>query len=204
MKELPDETEGLLVVSSLERAQQNARNFEFVLTIEDPGLASPLRMPAAGGVQEVLTFHDIDAAIAGWNEPQEEHLARILSFARRSHGRSLLVHCQSGVSRSTAATIAILADRLGWQDPPRVIALARACHENGNPGANFLPNQEILRLADRLLSTGGRLVQALAAAEEKDPRTARLRGAYQRLMRFKAARSVSSWPADTKMATWSG
>lgn len=189
MMDLEEETEGLVVVSSLENARRRANTFDFVLTIEDPDLVRPLRVsPSKASLQEVLSFHDIDTQIPGWEMPRDEHLASILTVARRSRGRSLLVHCQSGVSRSTAATIAVLTERLGWRDPSKVIALAGACHELGNPGANFLPNLEIVRLADRQLSTGGALGHALAVAEEGSPRVLKLRSAYQRLMRYKASR----------------
>ena len=61
-----------------------------------------------------LGVNDIVDAEAGDNPPARSHVRELLDFSRAWEGHDpILVHCWAGVSRSMAATYAILCDRLG-------------------------------------------------------------------------------------------
>jgi predicted protein tyrosine phosphatase len=86
----------------------------------------------------------------------EEDVQRIIQLAEqlRSLNGKVLIHCEAGVSRSTAAALIIYACWLGrgreHEAMERVIAR--------RPIA--IPNRRMVKLADGLLQLGGRLVQA--------------------------------------------
>jgi predicted protein tyrosine phosphatase len=86
--------------------------------------------------------------------PTAEDIDRLIRFARGvdvSRG-ALLVHCQAGISRSTAAALIVLSVVLG----PGKAADAARCVKRAVPGAR--PNTRMLALADRAL--GARLAEA--------------------------------------------
>ena len=86
----------------------------------------------------------------------EDDVQRIIELARHLESSSgkVLIHCEAGVSRSTAAALIIYAFWLGQgrerEAMERVIAQ--------RPYA--IPNRRMVRLADTLLQLDGRLVQA--------------------------------------------
>jgi predicted protein tyrosine phosphatase len=87
----------------------------------------------------------------------EEDIWRIIRLAEglRSKTGRVLIHCEAGVSRSTAAALIMYAYWLGpggeWEAMERVRAQ--------RPVA--FPNRRMVELADRLLVRGGRLVGVL-------------------------------------------
>jgi len=86
----------------------------------------------------------------------QDDVQRIIQLAKQLESTSgkVLIHCEAGVSRSTAAALIIYACWLGQgrerEAMERVIA-QRPC---------AIPNRRMVRLADSLLQLGGRLVQA--------------------------------------------
>ena len=86
----------------------------------------------------------------------EDDVQRIIELARHLESASgkVLIHCEAGVSRSTAAALIIYTCWLGpgreREAMERVIA-QRPC---------AIPNRRMVRLADSLLQRDGRLVQA--------------------------------------------
>ena len=89
----------------------------------------------------------------------EEDIRRIIHMAdglRRDTGR-VLIHCEAGVSRSSAAALIMYAC---WLGPGREQeAMDRVLSQR--PIA--MPNRRMVELADRLLERGGQLVNALSA-----------------------------------------
>jgi predicted protein tyrosine phosphatase len=86
----------------------------------------------------------------------EEDVQRIVHLAEQlqSYNGKVLIHCEAGVSRSTAAALIIYACWLGQgrehEAMERVIAQ--------RPYA--IPNRRMVKLADSLLQLDGRLVEA--------------------------------------------
>jgi predicted protein tyrosine phosphatase len=118
-------------------------------------IETPAGFPAAQHLR--LAMHDI-ADPGGDQAPARGHVERLLAFGRGwDAGAPMLVHCWAGVSRSTAASYAVLCDRLGpgaEQDIAQEIR-ARAPHAQ--------PNRLIVRLADDALGRGGAMVRAIDA-----------------------------------------
>jgi predicted protein tyrosine phosphatase len=88
----------------------------------------------------------------------EEDILQIVRLAEdlRSDTGRVLIHCEAGVSRSSAAALIMYAH---WLGPGREReAMARVLSQR--PVA--IPNRRMIELADRLLDRGGRLVDALA------------------------------------------
>ena len=92
----------------------------------------------------------------------EHDIQQIITLARqlRSITGRVLIHCEAGVSRSTAAALIIYAC---WLGPGRELeAMERVLAQR--PIA--IPNRRMVALADRLLGRNGRLTLVL---DEKAP-----------------------------------
>jgi predicted protein tyrosine phosphatase len=90
----------------------------------------------------------------GATEEDVWQIIRLAEALRSGTGR-VLIHCEAGVSRSTAAALIMYACWLGpgceWEAMERVLAQ--------RPEA--IPNSRMVRLADRLLERRGRLSEVL-------------------------------------------
>ena len=84
-------------------------------------------------------------------------VADTLDFGRKHLGASLLIHCNAGVARSTAAALAILCDRLG---PGRE---QEALDEMLRLRPIAVPNLLMVQHTDNLLGRGGALVACVDA-----------------------------------------
>jgi predicted protein tyrosine phosphatase len=86
----------------------------------------------------------------------EEDIRRIVNLAEqlRSESGTLLIHCEAGMSRSTATALVIYACWLGRGSEDE--AMRRVIAKR--PGA--VPNRRMVALADRLLALDGRLLLA--------------------------------------------
>lgn len=157
-----------ITVSAMGWAQRHKRDgFDAIISIQDITLHNGVRFHSEPHPDHlVLRFADMDrAGPAGWEDHPElrlataEHVEAALSFAR---GRNaLLVHCHAGVSRSTAMTCAILAERLG---PGRE---AEAVEQTFIIRNIAVPNLHIIGLADAILGREGRLLAALESYEQQ-------------------------------------
>ena len=129
-----------------------------IVSIIDPGwpaIAALSRLPASRVHR--FNFNDVIA-------PRDEHdtlpdsqavraIVRAGRAIRDDDPRHLLVHCQMGVSRSSAAMLVILSEG----HPGDEMAVAERIMDR-RPQA--WPNSLILELADRELERNGRLVEA--------------------------------------------
>jgi predicted protein tyrosine phosphatase len=104
----------------------------------------------------ILGMDDIAEAADGQTLPADEHVARLLEFARSWDRKApMVVHCFAGISRSTAAAF-VTACALNPQRDEAAIALAI---RDASPTA--MPNTRIVSIADRLLKRDGRMVRAV-------------------------------------------
>lgn len=146
-------------ISGLSWALRHKREFDAVLTIEDPGHHSrQLRFHRNPHPHHlILQFFDLDYAIPDpYHKPwmtlaSRENIAAAIAFGQQH--ANLLIHCRAGVSRSTAVAMTILA-ALG--DDPQ---LALTTMLQLRPIA--VPNRHVIALADDMLGYDGKLLEAL-------------------------------------------
>src|SRR5437868_836362 len=97
-----------------ELSLHSGRNFSHVLSILDPGWPEPEIFSAFDmHHRTTLNFHDVVEELPGYVTPSKEHLQAILQFgenlASRDGEAAVLIHCHAGISRSTAAIMALMA-----------------------------------------------------------------------------------------------
>ena len=101
-----------------------------------------------------LSFHDITETRPGLVAPDHAVMQAVLDFGREARGRTMLIHCWAGISRSSAAAYAIACDRNpGFE---RNIA-----EELRRRAPSVTPNRLMVSLADDLLGRGGRMAEAI-------------------------------------------
>ena len=131
-----------------------------VLSLLDPGWPEPESLGVVAPHRRLdLRFHDIVDPLPGLRRPGQRDVAGVLDFARAlaaAPQAHLLVHCQKGLSRSTASLALILAQARG--DWPADALLAEVVRLR--PRA--WPNLRIIELGDALLGRDGSLVAAVA------------------------------------------
>ena len=96
------------------------------------------------------------------NIPSRLEVEKALWFGRsalQEAGSRLLVHCSAGMSRSPAIAIALATDFAGPGSEEAAVEFVMT----RRPIA--VPNQLVVRLADDILSRGGRLSKALETVE---------------------------------------
>jgi predicted protein tyrosine phosphatase len=171
-------------------ARRHKRDFDAVLTIEDPlerwGVRFHLPTRPA---HLILQFLDLDEPL-----PSDDPKYRLADLADVEAGlvfardrQRLLVHCRAGISRSTAMTLGILTERLG--DPAAAFAEVLRLQPHA------VPNRHIVRLLDHVLNLDGTLDTMIQAWEK--PAHQRLRALNRRAISanvLTAYRSLRSHP----------
>jgi predicted protein tyrosine phosphatase len=159
LKSHPLAFSGLTVCGLDELEGHSACGVTHVLSIIDPDWPEPPAFDAFGPhFRATFRFHDVIEAAPGIVAPKKTDVEAILAFGRDAgEMRRLLIHCHAGVSRSTAATLMILAQ----------------AHARSNEGSlvdwllkmrpQAWPNSRMVAFADELLGRNGRLTAALAA-----------------------------------------
>jgi predicted protein tyrosine phosphatase len=137
-----------LIVCSLVAAPEviAARRPSHVISLLSPDLMAGLDhgMPEANHLR--LTVDDIAQAEPGLIAPDEAMVAGLLGFARGWDAQSpRVVHCLAGVSRSTAAALAIVCDRNPHMSERELAKMLR------RRAPHAFPNRRIVALADHLL-----------------------------------------------------
>ena len=96
------------------------------------------------------------------NAPTRNHVATILDWGSRLPKDAVVVHCEAGVSRSTAAALALLVQRHGIDKIQECVNILLSVRPQA------CPNPVISKFADELLHCNGRLfVAAEKVAFEK-------------------------------------
>jgi predicted protein tyrosine phosphatase len=132
------------------------RGVTHVLSILDPEWPEPAAFQAFDPhFRATLRFHDAIEPDPGVLLPERSDVEAILAFGRdAAEAGSLLIHCHAGISRSTAATLMILAQARPHEGEDE---LAERLLQN-RPQA--WPNSRMIEFADELLDRRGRLVAA--------------------------------------------
>lgn len=131
-----------------------------LLSILDPGFSEVEQFERGLHARLTLYFDDILGPRPGLVAPNASHLAALLTFGRNLPDNDpvhLLVHCHAGISRSTAAMAALLAQANPDADEHAV--MAHLAHIRPQAWPNLL----MVSLADEHLGRRGRLVEALGA-----------------------------------------
>ncbi|WP_066477864.1 MULTISPECIES: NUDIX domain-containing protein [unclassified Sphingomonas] len=144
-----------------ELERQAADTFTHLVSIRDPG-TDPPSICASFSDDRLLSleFDDVIEPAAGKVLPQPEHMAEILRFGRRviEHPNArTLVHCHGGISRSTAAAIALMAQAEPGADELAIMEMVAEARTLA------WPNSRLIGFADGQLGRGGGLSSALTA-----------------------------------------
>jgi predicted protein tyrosine phosphatase len=106
----------------------------------------------------VLGMDDIPEPADGYVAPCEEHVEKLLAFARGwDRSTPLVVHCYAGISRSTAGAF-VTACALNPGRPE--LRIAQELRQRSDTAS---PNRRIVAIADQLLGRNGRMVDAVEA-----------------------------------------
>lgn len=142
---------------------QSERRVTHVLSLLDPDRAELDAFGTYGEHHRVtLRFHDILGPAQGQTHPVPEHVEQILQFgeslkeglSERVEGH-LLVHCHMGISRSTAAMVALMAQNDADSGEDALFARLREVRPQA------WPNSIMIGFADEQLGRSGRLTEAL-------------------------------------------
>jgi predicted protein tyrosine phosphatase len=131
-----------------------------VLSLLDPGWPDPEALAAYPAHRRLdLRFYDLCDALPGLRRPEPPDIDALLAFGRElaAPGAHLLVHCQMGLSRSTAALALVLAQAWRERTADEIVAAVVALRPHA------WPNLRIIELGDALLQRKGALIAAVAA-----------------------------------------
>ena len=117
--------------------------------------------PAPAGFDNVAPRHRF--LFADTNDdagPAVEDVERLILAAQSLKERSgrVVIHCQAGISRSTAAATIFYAVLLGEGEEEEAIARVLAAREIA------IPNRRMIQIADELLERDGTLIAAVKKA----------------------------------------
>ena len=144
-----------------ELARYRERGVSHLISILDPG--HPMPPDWSSHPEEArleLRFHDVIEEDEGMVAPMHAHIETLFAFgADLLHAPAdsvhLLVHCHAGVSRSTAATILLLASARPEADAHDIVRTVADVRRNA------WPNLRMIEIGDELLGRGGELIGAL-------------------------------------------
>jgi predicted protein tyrosine phosphatase len=132
------------------------RGVTHILSILDPEWPDPEAFQAFDPhFRATLRFHDAIEPGPDILLPQKADVEAILTFGRdAAEAGGLLIHCHAGISRSTAATLMILAQAHPNEDEDELADRLLQSRRQA------WPNSRMMAFADELLDRRGRLMAA--------------------------------------------
>lgn len=96
-------------------------------------------------------FHDIESPLRKYILPEKEHIERVLNFSKDFNDDDrVLIHCQAGISRSSAVCILVLIQH--------GMTIKEAFDHTISIRETMCPNRLILSYGDELLVMNGEIV----------------------------------------------
>jgi len=145
-----------------------------VISINDPGENPPANLSNHNGEHLVLSFYDLTKIRGDMILPSHNDMVQIIDFAKlvnkafndseNKDNVNVLVHCGAGISRSSAAALAILAQRL----EPSQESADLAINQLLDVKQQILPNRRMVTLIDRILGYNRNLLRSLESNIIKD------------------------------------
>jgi predicted protein tyrosine phosphatase len=131
----------------------NRQGIDAVISIGDVTEQPPAGFRYVSRRLRLIFEDEVSAATGG---PSLEDISSIIDFGRTIDFQKnrVLIHCQAGISRSSAAAVIVLAAVFGAPMIREIANFLRRVYPNCSP------NQLMLRLADIQLDTGGALQRA--------------------------------------------
>ncbi len=161
-----------ITICGLTELRQHARaRVSHVLSILDPEFPEPAVFADYGAHAKLeLRFDDIIEERAAQRAPQSGDIEALLGFGRSldaEAGAHLLVHCHMGISRSTASTALLLAQKCPAAPADEIFTQLLALRPQ------IWPNLRMLEMGDQILGRQGALVAGAAKLYrvqiERDP-----------------------------------
>jgi predicted protein tyrosine phosphatase len=134
------------------------RGVTHILSILDPEWPDPAEFQAFDPhFRAIMRFHDAIEPGPDVLLPQRSDVEAILTFGRdAAEAGGLLIHCHAGISRSTAATLMILAQAHPDEGEDELVDRLLQTRSQA------WPNSRMIAFADDLLDRRGRLAAAVA------------------------------------------
>jgi len=130
-------------------------SFDAVISIGDPGDKIPhgFKFVPYRMRLEFEDTEDDEYSLA----PNRDDIERIVKFAKYSKEREddrLMIHCEAGQSRSSAAGFIYFATLLGpGSEDDAMVEMMRCCHQKG-----ICPNELMISIADEILNRDGEMM----------------------------------------------
>lgn len=133
---------------------------EHLVSISDPKDGPPREVESHHGRKLVLVFDDYSDPASGIVLPSQNDVERVVEFSKGIRpGEYVLCHCNAGISRSSAAALAIIAARMNPSAENAMTAVAELVRIK-----NMVhPNKRMVSFADEILGYGGDLRRAHAS-----------------------------------------
>lgn len=142
-----------------------------VISLGTPGTPAPPAFDVHPARKIRLEFDDIEVAstLNGYVGPAPEDAEALLQFYREIDIQvpgTVLIHCAAGISRSSAATLLLLAHLLGPGREEAAVQKLLVVHAQTaaaglrDPEVLIRPNRRLVWLGDQALRRGGALLDA--------------------------------------------
>ncbi len=144
------------------RTLTGKNRFHWVISIGDP-LTGPCEgfntIPPSQRLN--IEFDDVsqESARFGYQRATVRQVEEIVDFCKGVDG-PCLIHCEAGISRSSAAAIILCAVKLGPGNEREAVATVAEKGVTESGGNLYCPNEWLIYCADRILSRGNALIHA--------------------------------------------